>query len=418
MEKYVDSLNKQAHARYLEKIAFIGKQDPYQIDEKEWSRDHSLFPELTYPDLVNYLIFHPSPFYTLKDFQNYKSLDAYDRFICGWVRDVGVYIYSASENPRKVIKARVMHSQKLSDPSLHPWIIIDDQSKIISAHCDCKAGLGESCSHVASVLFYIEATVRLREASTVTQAPAYWMLPTSRTSVNYSPLLGIDFTSSKTLKKQLDKKISQVQTLENLDLKIASHETTSVKKPTEINKSRIDLFFKAIKPDMPSCLSVNREYNTAYIPKSLQAKYPLVLTELFDDKCVGMDCEHILEHCQSLLPKIAVTEDEAYNVESETRDQADSKLWHRMRTGRITASRETAWNKYQRETAPNHTNWKSETCGLFLKSAYPHMGASPDGLVECDCCGRGCLEIKCSFCMRDENFKDSDEGIDSQHFKH
>ena len=25
----------------------------------------------------------------------------------------------------------------------------------------------------------------------------------------------------------------------------------------------------------------------------------------------------------------------------------------------------------------------------------PHLGASPDGLIECKCCGKGCLEIKC-----------------------
>lgn len=70
--------------------------------------------------------------------------------------------------------------------------------------------MGESCSHVASVLFYVEATVRLREASTVTQVPAYWMLPASKTSVSYAPLRKIDFTSSKTLKRELDEKINSV----------------------------------------------------------------------------------------------------------------------------------------------------------------------------------------------------------------
>ena len=30
------------------------------------------------------------------------------------------------------------------------------------AHCDCVAGLGEVCSHVGAVLFYIEATHRIK----------------------------------------------------------------------------------------------------------------------------------------------------------------------------------------------------------------------------------------------------------------
>ena len=32
---------------------------------------------------------------------------------------------------------------------------------------------------------------------------------------------------------------------------------------------------------------------------------------------------------------------------------------------------------------------------------YPHLGASPNGLVECSCCGEGLLEIKCPFSFRE-----------------
>jgi len=33
---------------------------------------------------------------------------------------------------------------------------------------------------------------------------------------------------------------------------------------------------------------------------------------------------------------------------------------------------------------------------------YPHLGASPDGLVQCDCCpGKGLIEIKCPFAAED-----------------
>ena len=39
---------------------------------------------------------------------------------------------------------------------------------------------------------------------------------------------------------------------------------------------------------------------------------------------------------------------------------------------------------------------------LFLSSAYPYLGASPDGIVSCSCCGVGCLEIKCPYCDREK----------------
>ena len=32
--------------------------------------------------------------------------------------------------------------------------------------------------------------------------------------------------------------------------------------------------------------------------------------------------------------------------------------------------------------------------GLTLNSDFPYLGASPDGIVNCPCCGVGCLEIK------------------------
>ena len=36
--------------------------------------------------------------------------------------------------------------------------------------------------------------------------------------------------------------------------------------------------------------------------------------------------------------------------------------------------------------------------GLVLNPEWPHLGASPDGKVQCDCRGQGILEIKCPYC--------------------
>ena len=38
-----------------------------------------------------------------------------------------------------------------------------------TAHCDCMAEMGESCTHVASLLFAIESGVCIRNSMTVTQ---------------------------------------------------------------------------------------------------------------------------------------------------------------------------------------------------------------------------------------------------------
>ena len=78
--------------------------------------------------------------------------------------------------------------------------------KVLSANCDCKAGLGGTCTHVAAILFYLEAAVRIRSSKTVTQEKAYWLLP-QRDRALYKPVSNIDFTSSKTKKKKFDKSL-------------------------------------------------------------------------------------------------------------------------------------------------------------------------------------------------------------------
>ena len=57
---------------------------------------------------------------------------------------------------------KAMHSQRLRAKPLKPWIICERDGRIVAAHCDCIAGLGEACTHVAALLFAVEATVKIR----------------------------------------------------------------------------------------------------------------------------------------------------------------------------------------------------------------------------------------------------------------
>jgi hypothetical protein len=111
-----------------------------------------------------------------------------------------------------------------------------------------------------------------------------------------------------------------------------------------------------------------------------------------------------------------------------------SKLWQKHRKGRITGSKmhsvftlrestsrtniiksilgmlpdvktpsmkygiekeDTATRTYSKFQNEFHQNFKCEPTGLILNAKYPHLGSSLDGRVECGCCGKGCLEIKC-----------------------
>ena len=40
---------------------------------------------------------------------------------------------------------------------------------------------------------------------------------------------------------------------------------------------------------------------------------------------------------------------------------------------------------------------------MVIDHQYPYLGASPDGYVECLCCGPGVIEVKCPFSCRDKS---------------
>lgn len=131
---------------------------------------------------------------------------------------------------------------------------------------------------------------------------------------------------------------------------------------------------------------------------------------------------------------VTVTATQVSAVEKATKDQASCRLWHRMRIGRITASvfkhvchtdlaspslslimsvchpetirsrtKATEWGcqhekiaikKYQECCRDVHIHHDVCVSGFFINEINPFLGASPDALVECDCCGKGICEVK------------------------
>lgn len=83
---YVSTLDPPSKKRYLEKLKLIDGVDPY-IESDDFSTAFDDLPPITYMDVINYLVFTPSPF-SAEDMKAYKSLEAYNQVLEGWVRDV------------------------------------------------------------------------------------------------------------------------------------------------------------------------------------------------------------------------------------------------------------------------------------------------------------------------------------------
>ena len=61
---------------------------------------------------------------------------------------------------------------------------------------------------------------------------------------------------------------------------------------------------------------------------------------------------------------------------------------------------------YSEVMKSNHSSFTLKPSGLLLDPSSPFVGASPDGIVECSCCGCGVLEIKCPYSCEYQSFED------------
>ena len=78
LSEYARNLLEPEKSHYLDKVSIIGF-DPYKI-----SNNLSFLPQISYPDIVNYLDIQTS-WINLEAAKAYKSLESYNYFISGFV---------------------------------------------------------------------------------------------------------------------------------------------------------------------------------------------------------------------------------------------------------------------------------------------------------------------------------------------
>ena len=199
------------------------------------------------------------------------------------------------------------------------------------------AGLGKSCSHVGALLFYVDATVRIRDSKTVTQEKAYWLLPTVHRECEYKEIADIDFTAEKTMKRKLDCRIDNNMN-STADSPKPQKKSCFEKYSTPSDQDLSNLFDALSKcSSKPAILSIVPPYSKNYVPKVLEDNYPKILTELYDLTAVDKNYLELTDICKSI--ELSVTEEQISTVEHATCGQAGVKAWFQLRSGRITASK-------------------------------------------------------------------------------
>ncbi|KAK2180565.1 hypothetical protein NP493_437g00005 [Ridgeia piscesae] len=298
---YLDDLSHSDRARYTPKLTALSAGTcPYKIPAGSWIDDPTKWPGIEWPDVAYYLIETPGVF-TRESMRNRRSLEAHNQFESGWVKTVRYF--KPTDSPHCILKADVIPSQRVNDTPHHPWVGLHEKDRVVTAaHCDCMAGLGESCSHVAALLFKVEAAVRLgytRRACT--ELPCYWNNDFVK-KVKPAPVHSIQF-----YKKSATKTVSQRN----------RYATPSIATDRE-KKQLLDSLANCSR--QPVGLSLFEEHCHPFCWKATAEleRLPRYLTSLYKPGYASMTPTELHCEVEEILTSLTVTDAELRYVDKST----------------------------------------------------------------------------------------------------
>ena len=82
LSSYAEKLSEEAKKRYQDKLKVISSIDPFLLQAGTHSGETSSLPRCR-----SYLVLQTN-FITAKQYKSHKSLEAYNQFVCGWIKEV------------------------------------------------------------------------------------------------------------------------------------------------------------------------------------------------------------------------------------------------------------------------------------------------------------------------------------------
>ncbi|WAQ97892.1 ING4-like protein [Mya arenaria] len=413
---YVKGLDSEARKRYFSKLMFDKGlktlPDPYKVPDEKWSRDLTNWPSLDFGQLYTYLILSPALF-NPTSMRNYKSLEAY-RYRNIYVESKHVQVvhyYNVEESPYCFLRAAVTPSMRTRDEPHSAWVCLEKVSaEVYCAHCTCMAGLGETCSHVAAILFKVELAVRWRYTEKSSTDVGRMWNQHFKEQVDPSPV-----TKMQHLFGNRKKKVESVNTTSRDPL--PSEEQLKALYAACPNAS----FFNLIPSVVP---------NQKLAPPIREDPLPLLPMNLYNKNNENLPENELRSKAQDIISSTKVTSDQDRTsllcgiiIEKEeliTATKAHDVLTLKdstcpdnlvMRVAGYKSydlskkdcvkwgldNESSARDMYQQHVKSQHSNFGCSQSGLLVSETSPYLGATADGVVSCVCCGIGTLEIKCPF---------------------
>lgn len=326
-----------------------------------------------------------------------------------------------------IIQAEVHASMKTSSLYKVSATTSKATGEVISGNCECKSGCGGVCKHVCCCLYALAhiTTHELKHvppSKSCTDGSRQWYNPRDpkHVSQNISDLEFVKDTNERlSCAPERYAKKKRYSCLEEERRLITSARLRRIQH--HCKQVGMDCLADAIQSNnfAPEPLTKNHTVNECLPPTWL---------ELFRES--GMYATYSLEQVEE--------------IERITRGQSSSALWNKYRTGMITSSiahRVFTWMKrvctkarphnagsllqavltkrniqtaamkrgldmepnakqaYLQKHNNKHKDLRILDCGLYVLPGCPFIGSSPDGLIECFCCERRLIEVKCPLCV-------------------
>ena len=140
MSEYLKSLDATTRERYVRRLEVLGlkeEDDPYADNNSEkFIDDLASWPPIEYGNIFCYFIERPGV-YTKQELMQWKSLNAYNYFQSGFVREVKLWAISPD---RCILRAHVNPSMRSPNKPHDAWVAAKGDGTIVTAHCKCMAG--------------------------------------------------------------------------------------------------------------------------------------------------------------------------------------------------------------------------------------------------------------------------------------
>ena len=270
----------------------------------------------------------------------------------------------------------------------------------------------------------------IRNDAPCTSKENKWLMPKPMQEIPYLQLCDIDFSAPKRHCAQT-----------------TSPSASSTSKIAPPMQTEMQDFFSSIAKEQDEksiILSVIQPYNDDFAHSC--DHLPPLLQNIFRSAYLEFEFTQLLTLTDSHL-HYEVTLAMVDHLLDLTKAQHKSKSWFQYRAGRITASRfrqvlhtdphkpslsllksicypkihkfstkATSWGcvhekaalqAYKAHMLTSHNELIVTCTGFFISIEHPFLGASPDAIVKCNCCGLGVVEVKCPLRAQESSFEEA-----------